>query len=141
MPVCKVSDYFGLEFDIAQPLTLPPALLSSAVRLEAISSEMIRSADLAHNEAPAQAADTTGWIGPTAEDIYKQIRVQTPCIDWDEHEHNGIWGNEHDWNRLCVCVEPWSGPVMRGRVFTPGMLHGNWVGHLLVRACCHMVVV
>jgi hypothetical protein len=57
----------------------------------------------------------------------------TPFAEWGPGR--GSEQYEHDWMRLLTCYSPWDQPMIRCRVFTPGMITGAWVGRVFVRCC------
>ena len=58
-------------------------------------------------------------------------RPTTQFAEWGPDRDSEQY--EHDWLRLITCYSPWDQPMIRRRVFTPGMVTGNWVGRLFVR--------
>ena len=104
-----IKDYFGLKIPITPPLLTPAALLICAVRLEVAGTETLDLLDTPdqHHQPMTQLAE---W-GPG----------------------RGSEQYEHDWMRLITCYSAWYQPLIRRRVFTPGMLTGNWIGRVFVR--------
>jgi hypothetical protein len=111
-----VTDYFGVNIHITHPLLTHAAFLSSLVRLEAAGAEMLILLD--------------GYGGPIGNDLAEQARPTTLFADWGPGYDSQRY--EHDWMRLLICFSPWTHPMIRRRVFTPGMLTGTWVGRLFV---------
>ena len=76
-----------------------------------------------------------GYDGATSDEL-RERRPITMFLDWEQG--CGYEQFEHDWNRLLTCYDPWSLPMTRRHVFTPGMLTGFWVGRLFVRKIIYM---
>ena len=104
-----IKDYFGLNIPITHPLLTPAALLICAVRLEAARTE-------------------TPVVLDTLDD---HLRPTTQLAGWGPG--HGSEQYEHDWMRLITCYSAWNHPMIRRRVFTPGMLTGAWIGRIFVR--------
>ena len=101
-----VKDFFGHNIPITSPLLTPAALLICAVRLEAGSPDP-NSPNMDEHHLPA-----------------------TQFEEWGPGR--GSEQYEHDWMRLITCYSPWNQPMIRRRVFTPGMMTGTWVGRFFV---------
>ena len=104
-----ITDCFGLNIPITHPLLTPAALLICAVRLEA-----------ARTETPDVLDNSDEHVWPT-----------TQLAEWGPGR--GSEEYEHDWMRLITCYIPCHRPIIRRRVFTPGMLTGSWIGRIFVR--------
>lgn len=113
-----LEDYFGVNRIITPPLLAQAVFLICSVRLEAAAVAMLRQAHL-----------LVGYEGPTIEELQAETRLTTEFADWSESHARD---HEHDWSRLLTCYDPWTQPMTRRRVFTPGMLAGTWVGRLFV---------
>jgi hypothetical protein len=101
-----IKDHFGINIPITNPLLTPAALLICAVRFEAVGTDT----PLATHRRPT-----------------------TPFAEWGPGR--GSEQYEHDWMRILTCYSPWDQPMIRRRVFTPGMITGAWVGRVFVRCC------
>jgi hypothetical protein len=112
-----LQDYFGLDIPITPPLLTPAALLSCVVRLEAEGAE-----------DPLVLPD--GYDGPAGDDLVEQTQQTTKFAEWGQD--GGSEQHEHDWTRLLTCYNPWTQPMIRRCVFTPGMVSGTWVGRMFV---------
>ena len=114
-----VKDYFGLNVPITHPLLTPAALLICAVRLEAARADTPSPipALAGHESNNDQASD--------------EQTPRTPFADWNTGCSKQY---EHDWMRLITCYSPWTQPMIRRNVFTPGMMTGTWVGRMFVRS-------
>ncbi|KAF8491394.1 hypothetical protein JB92DRAFT_3100517 [Gautieria morchelliformis] len=110
-----LQDYFGLDILITPPLLTPAALLSCVVRLEAEGAEE-------HIVVP------DGYDGLTGDDLVAQTQKTTNFAEWGQK--GGSKQHEHDWTRLLTCYSPWTQPMIRRCVFTPGMVSGTWVGRM-----------
>ena len=104
-----ITDYFGLNIAITHPLLTPAALLICAVRLEAAGTEGSDHLDISNEHR----------------------RPTTQLAEWGPGR--GSEQYEHDWMRLLTCYTPCHQPIIRRRVFTPGMLTGSWIGRVFVR--------
>ncbi|KAF8495008.1 hypothetical protein JB92DRAFT_2994785 [Gautieria morchelliformis] len=98
----SLQDYFGFTLPVTHPLLVPTVFLNCAVRLEAARAEMAMLLP-------------QGYGSPT-----------TMFADWGQG--CGSEQYEHDWIRLLTCYIPWMPPMIRRRVFTPGMLKGDSAG-------------
>ncbi|KAF8520995.1 hypothetical protein JB92DRAFT_2828040 [Gautieria morchelliformis] len=92
----SLQDYFGFTLPFTHSLLVPTVFLNCAVRLEAAGAEMAMLLP-------------QGYGSPT-----------TMFADWGQG--CGSEQYEHDWIRLLTCYIPWMPPMIRRRVFTPGML-------------------
>ena len=105
-----MKDHFGITFPITNPLLSHAALFICAVRLEAAATE-------------------PPFLGPNNEGL-DGYRPTTLFAEWGPDL--GSEQYEHDWIRLITCYNPWTQPMVRRRVFTPGMVTGTWTGRLFV---------
>ena len=111
-----IKKYFGINPPITHPLLTPAVFLICAVRLEAAG-------------AVSPIHLPVGFQGPTIEEVAEQTRPTTQFADWEKGHTSGY---DHDWNRLITCYSPWTQPMVRWCVYTPGMLAGTWTGRLFV---------
>ena len=111
-----IKNYFGINPPITHPLLTPAVFLICVVRLEAAG-------------AVSPIRLPVDFHGPTIEEVAEKTRPTTRFAEWREGHASDY---EHDWNRLITCYSPWTQPMVRRRVFTPGMLAGTWIGRLFV---------
>ena len=116
-----MKDHFGKTFPITTPLLTGAALLICAVRLEAAAAE-----------PPFLLPE------PTSESLDSHRLPTTRFAEWGPGLDSEQY--EHDWIRLIACYSTWTQPMIRHRVFTPGMVAGTWTGRFFVSRCLAYIV-
>ncbi|KAF4613809.1 hypothetical protein D9613_008054 [Agrocybe pediades] len=144
--------HYSHRLQLCAPVPTPAAIMCLIVQSDSfrVPSNMPRLRD-GVPRTRAQAV-TEGYEGPTVadvEDYHLNTRIHTvqrlplpfglEDVSGDGGEDDGLnesclgsaaW--DQDWYRLVACRDPWLGDMsLRGPVFTPGTLSGQWAGTFL----------